>query len=254
MAPSQERLLDALELGGLGVPMSPGRTWRVELPGVFVRDSAIASPRANQVTLARLDADDADATIARVRAHFGARPFGWNVGPRSTPADLVQRLERAGLRELHASVGLVLSDLAQPIAAPSFAMRRATPADAERLAAIGVSMFGHRPDEARWLQELGLSQPALQVWLAEEDGELLGFGQSHVTADGIALLVGAATLPHARGRGVYRALLRHRISLAYAEGATTAIIQAHEQTSAPICKRVGFVQACRLHYLVATSA
>ena len=245
-----DALLDALELGSLATPMSPGRTWRVDIPGLLVRDSTIASPRANQIALARLHERDVDDTIARVRAHYGGRPFGWNVGPRSTPGDLERRLADAGLTMMRESAGLALRDLAHPIDAPALAIRRATLDDAELLAELGVSAFGQEPSEARWLQELVLGQPRIAVWLAIEHGDVLGFGQSFVRDDGVLLLVGAATLPHARKRGVYRALLRHRIAHARAEGASAAIIQANDETSAPICKRCGFVELCRLRYWV----
>ncbi|HWB77772.1 MAG TPA: GNAT family N-acetyltransferase [Nannocystaceae bacterium] len=247
---TDDALLEVLELGSLATPMSPGKTWRADLPNVFVRDSTIASPRANQVALARLSEHDADATIARVRAHYRGRPFGWNVGPRSTPLDLEGRLAAAGLTLMRESAGLALRDLAQPIDAPHVEIRRATLDDAELLAELGVSAFGQDPIEARWLQQLVLAEPRIAVWLALERGDLLGFGQSFVRDDGVLLLVGAATLPHARRRGVYRALLRHRIALARAEGASAAVIQANDETSAPICKRCGFVELCRLRYWV----
>lgn len=247
---SDDVLLDALELGSLATPMSPGKTWRADIPGVLVRDSTIASPRANQVALARLHEHDADDTIARVRAHYRGRPFGWNVGPRSTPSDLERRLADAGLTMMRESAGLALRDLAHPIDAPALAIRRATFDDVDLLAGLGVSAFGQDPSEARWLQELVLGQPRIAVWLAIEHGELLGFAQSYVRDDGVLLLVGAATLPHARKRGVYRALLRHRLAHARAEGASAAIIQANDATSAPICKRCGFVELCRLRYWV----
>jgi GNAT superfamily N-acetyltransferase len=80
--------------------------------------------------------------------------------------------------------------------------------------------------------------------------DVLGFGQSYTTRDGVLLLVGAATLPHARNRGVYRALVRHRLAQARAEHACAAIIQANPESSAPICARMGFVELCRLRYWV----
>jgi len=254
MRAMDEALLDALELGSLAAPMVPGKTWRVDLPGMFVRDSSIESQRSNQVALARLSANEADGAIARVRAHFGARPFGWNVGPRSTPADLEPRLAAHGFRMFRDSAGLVLRDLSRPVDAPELEIRRATLSDAESLAEICIAMFQQDPAEARWLQQIVLSEPRVGVWLALERGELLGFGQSLVTSEGFLLLVGAATLPAARHRGVYRALLRHRIALAHAEGATAAIVQANDETSAPICKRVGFVEVCRLRYWVSLPA
>jgi GNAT superfamily N-acetyltransferase len=240
-------ILDALELGSLATPMVPGKTWRVDIRGVFVRESAMPSPRSNQVALARLP-DDGATTVQRVRDHFGDRPFGWNVGPRTTPGDLEGQFAKVGMTMARESAGMVLDDLGIAIDAPSVAIRRATLADAEVLAEMGIAMFGQEPNEARWLQELVLSDPRIEVYLAIEGDENVGFGTCFHAPAAITLLVGAATLPKARGRGIYRALLRHRIDAARGAGSSSAIIQANDETSAPICRKVGFVEACRLRY------
>ena len=51
---------------------------------------------------------------------------------------------------------------------------------------------------------------------------------------------GVSVLPHARGRGLYRALLQHRLQQAHRAGQAAAVIQANDETSGPICRRVGF--------------
>lgn len=241
-------ILDALELGSLVTPMVPGKTWRVDIDGVFVRESAMASPRSNQVARSRLGDREAAVTVQRVRDHFGDRPFGWNVGPRTTPADLERHLEVIGMEMARDSAGMVLGDLGIAVDAPPLAIRRATIADAPVLAEMGIAMFGQEPTEAQWLQDLVLGDPRVEVYVAMEAGEILGFGTCFHTPDRITLLVGAATLPHARHRGVYRRLLRHRIDAGRAAGSRCAIIQANDETSAPICRKVGFVEACRLRY------
>ncbi|WP_226531898.1 GNAT family N-acetyltransferase [Microbacterium paraoxydans] len=58
--------------------------------------------------------------------------------------------------------------------------------------------------------------------------------------DGFARLWGAATLPDARGQGVYRAVLAERLRAAVERGATTAVVKGRVATSAPILRRVGF--------------
>lgn len=161
---SLPEILDALELGSLATPTVPGKTWRVDIPGVFVRESAMPSPRSNQCALARLGRDDADAIVARVRDHFGARPFGWNVGPRTTPVDLDRRLDAIGMTMARESAGMVLHDLATPIDAPSLEIRRATIDAAPVVAQMGITMFGQDPTEARWLSELMLSDARLRYW------------------------------------------------------------------------------------------
>ena len=56
----------------------------------------------------------------------------------------------------------------------------------------------------------------------------------------LVLLNGAAVLEEARGLGLYRALLEHRLRLARQGGAQYAAVQANTETSAPICEKFGF--------------
>lgn len=235
---------DAIERGSLALPAVAGMTWWVPIPGVTVRDSAFDSHRANQVAGARLLPEQIDGTVAAVRAHFGARRSSWNVGVASTPSRLEPALASAGYAMTRESAGLAMIGLDRPIPAPAVTIRRAEPSDAERLAHIGATEFGQDADEARWLQRWSLASPELFVWLVcehdDRDAPILAFGQGFHGRDGIARLSGAATLPHARGRGLYRALLQHRLQQAHRAGQAAAVIQANDETSGPICRRVGF--------------
>lgn len=55
-----------------------------------------------------------------------------------------------------------------------------------------------------------------------------------------ARLWGGAVLPHARGRGVYRALLGERFAYAVRHGADLALVKARVDSSAPTLRRAGF--------------
>jgi GNAT superfamily N-acetyltransferase len=83
------------------------------------------------------------------------------------------------------------------------------------------------------------------VWL---EGELVSAGTSAPTLHGL-LLYGGATLPHARGRGAYRALLRARWDEAVAQGAPTLITQGGSM-SRPILERLGFEPIGHVHMLL----
>ncbi|WP_235915576.1 hypothetical protein [Puerhibacterium puerhi] len=56
----------------------------------------------------------------------------------------------------------------------------------------------------------------------------------------VARLWGAATLPDARGRGAYRAVLAERLRRSRALGASLALVQGRVGTSAPVLVRAGF--------------
>ena len=82
------------------------------------------------------------------------------------------------------------------------------------------------------------------AWL---DGELVSAGTCAATSHGL-LLYGGATLPSARGRGAYRALLRARWDEAAARGVPALLTQAGSM-SRPILERLGFRPAGHVHML-----
>jgi GNAT superfamily N-acetyltransferase len=60
-------------------------------------------------------------------------------------------------------------------------------------------------------------------YLARVDGEAVGEAAMRIDGD-LAQLAGAGTLPHARGRGVQKALLQRRLADARAAGCTLAVV------------------------------
>jgi len=83
------------------------------------------------------------------------------------------------------------------------------------------------------------------VWL---DGELVCAGTASPSEHGL-LLYGGATLPHARGRGAYRALNRARWDDAVALG-TPALITQGGSMSGPTLERLGFERIGEVHMLL----
>ena len=77
-------------------------------------------------------------------------------------------------------------------------------------------------------------------WAAYDDGRPVGFGRGIDMEDGVALM-GGAVLPDARGRGVYRALVRARWDHAAARGTPLLVGQAGRM-SAPVLDGFGFVR------------
>lgn len=75
-------------------------------------------------------------------------------------------------------------------------------------------------------------------WAAYLDGRPVGFGRGIDMEDGVALM-GGAVLPEARGRGVYRALVRARWDHAVARGTPLLVVQAGPM-SAPVLDGLGF--------------
>lgn len=64
----------------------------------------------------------------------------------------------------------------------------------------------------------------------------------------LAMLSGSATAKEHRGKGIYAALLSHRINQALKLGKTDFIIEAMAKTSAPRCKKFGFTKVFEQAY------
>jgi predicted GNAT superfamily acetyltransferase len=70
-----------------------------------------------------------------------------------------------------------------------------------------------------------------------------------IPSDRGVFLIGGAVARWARGRGLYRALVRARWDDAVARGTPTLVTQANPATSSPILRRLGFEQVCEIRRL-----
>ncbi|HEY6957603.1 MAG TPA: GNAT family N-acetyltransferase [Candidatus Limnocylindria bacterium] len=229
----------------------PGVSEALGIPGLDGRVTVLSDPLANLVTMARLDERNADATIARVKERFGGNAFGWVTGPSTTPRDLPERLERAGFVVAERLAGMALTDLDRPIAAPPVRIDEVAPADAGRESEMMARAYG-MPREVNdlFLRLLG-AQRRIRVrgYFAYEDGKPVAWSNLvYVPNTPIVLLGGAATVPEARGHGLYTALTKRRLDDARADGREAAVIQGDRTTSAPICAKLGFRELCALEF------
>ena len=85
-------------------------------------------------------------------------------------------------------------------------------------------------------------------WLAFVDGEPVAWAAAELAAGGL-YLAGGATLPAARGRGCYRALVRARWDEAVRLGLPGLAVQSQYGSSAPILRRLGFAEVATVHTL-----
>lgn len=116
-------------------------------------------------------------------------------------------------------------------------------ADAE---AVAAAVWGGEPSsgERREQQLRDLGNPldrerGFRV-VAYLEGRAIATGGCQLAGQ-VARLWGACSLPDARGVGGYRAVLRTRLEVARAHGATLALVHARVGTSKPILMRLGFV-------------
>ncbi len=251
MSIDEQTLLWALETSLFLVPALPDRVERLDVPGVQGRITADSDPFANLVGAATLDEGNADETIWQVREIYAGwrKEFGWLVGPLSTPFDLPGRLEAAGLVRSVEMAGMVHADLGRPIATnPAVYVHEATGEDLEA-AIYTLADAMEIPAERTFAmtEALFLSpEPIMRrVYLAFVEGvehPVATAGMLYMPDLPVALLLSAATLPDFRGYGIYTSLLARRLADARQDGLEAAIIQAVRATSAPICRKHGFVE------------
>jgi hypothetical protein len=209
----------------------------------------------NTVQRQRFPLEQVDDVLAEVRAALRSRGrtrTQWEIGS-SAPPGLVDALVTRGLvpdKDPYA-VALVLAR-EPPAIAPIFAARQVeTLEEFEAAARVQWEAFEATPqemDEARRLlperfhDSVNLTHA---VWL---EGEIVCTGIATPTEQGL-LLYGGATLPRARGRGAYRALIRTRWDDAVALG-TPALITQGGSMSRPILERLGFERVGEVHLLL----
>jgi len=205
----------------------------------------------NHATVHRSRLEDVGGSIDWTRteaARRGIDRIEWWVGWSATPAELGERLLGCGLvpDEPPALTGMTCSEA--PPAVPGIAVERvATTEDYLEAIQVDWEVWDLSPDErerrrageVRRFDELEASG-AVHHFSAFLDGRRVGFGRA-IDMDGAVALMGGAVLPDARGRGVYRALVRARWEHAAARGAPILVVQAGE-LSAPILDGLGFVR------------
>jgi hypothetical protein len=182
----------------------------------------------------------------------GTTIASWWLNELSTPSDVEERLLAGGLRRIESDYrldGLLLTG-APPPAASDVNVRTvasaaefvaateaqyeafATPAEQRRDAAVLAEQFD--------LQRTSDVDVHYAAWI---DGRLAGSARAMFSPRGV-FMAGGSTLPWARGRGAYRALVRVRWDDTVARG-TPALAVSAGPMSAPILLRLGFETVCR---------
>jgi GNAT superfamily N-acetyltransferase len=244
---------EAAEYPNSFVPLGPGSE-RIETSRFTLCMERIAS--SNTVQRQRFAAARIDQVLAEVRSLLRSRGrtrTQWEIGSAAEPSGLVELLLERGL--VHDSepfaTALVLDQ--QPPPAPAGIEARRVRTFEEFAAAVEVQwkafeMPSTEIEERRAeLAEQWESSPAIMhaVWI---DGRLVGAGRCASTPYGLALF-GGATLPQARGRGAYRALIQARWEHARASGTPALLTQAGAM-SRPILESLGFRRIGHIHMLV----
>ena len=207
-------------------------------------------PAWNVAQRFRFRADELDEVRAEIHAALRARGrtgCSWEVGSSATPADLVDRLLALGLEfdDDSFAVGMVLTEPPQQAPPTDVEVRRVrTPEEALVVAQIAAVAFGMDVPVPAPVDPEGRSVR----YLAYVDGEPVAQATAAFSEHGVTLF-GGATLPAARGRGAYRALVAARWEDAVARGTPVLVTQAGAQ-SRPILARLGFREVCEIRVLI----
>ena len=223
----------------------------------------IIGPRRRWAGVCRLRLQQRPEEVARVVEEIGRIVAGidivvWNVGSSVTPDDLPGRLRELGLRDPDPPMDVVCAGMAlaaEPPAVTGVDVRRIATLEEHR-AGLEIVLTASDWEPGTAADERARAAETFErrtrrgghQWLAWVDGEPVAFGLAEPTPAGL-YLAGGATLPQARGRGCYRALVRARWDEAVRLGTPGLAVQAQHGTSAPILSKLGFTQVASVNTL-----
>jgi GNAT superfamily N-acetyltransferase len=243
------------------LPSSPG-TERIEQDGILLVFNPF--PIAQPVEPLDLVAADVPLAVAGARAAARARNkrlLAWWIAPEH--ADLGSALEQEGLVNEDTPGFEAIENtmvLVEPPAGGggSEVAVSAVESYADFTAAMSVVMNAFELPEAmraeavsefpqRWNEYRQPGNPGRQ-YIARIENEVVGTATATFGDAGINLF-GGAVLPHARGRGVYRALTMARWEEAVQRGTPALTVQAGRM-SMPILTKLGFTPIEEVHIYV----
>lgn len=212
----------------------------------------------------RLRFADADLVgrVQEVRAWFaerGREQFTWWVGDSATPEGLAERLQALGAEPWDEEPLIATMLVTEPpppvdgvevLVADTYERFALSQEVSWRASQLSEREIASRRDrlEARWRRR----RSEETMYLALVDGRPVASG-SMIACSFAGFLSGAATLPEARGRGAFRALVRARWEDAVRRG-TPALVVGAGAMSRPILERIGFRVVSETRVLIDRSA
>ncbi len=227
---------------------------RIDRDGHVVRYLGAQDGSWEAVIWADLDESTADAEIARQREFFAGRGrrFEWKHHAHDKPADLPERLLAAGLQKEDDEAVMVAetASIASEPALPE-GIRLVPVVDAagvDLVVQVHRDVFGtdHSWLRAEMMARIEADRDSLTptgaavVAMAGDHPVCSARVEFHEGTD-FASLWGGGTLPQWRGRGIYRALVSYRASLAAQHSYRYLQVDAMPD-SQPILERLGFVR------------
>lgn len=248
---------------------TPSRFFDVP-PGISVEKYAdervciMQGPTWATISAVRTSTKELPELVADVRERVPAdREPTWHFGPSTRPRNAYGELKRCGFRlprnRQSTLIALALTE---------------EPERPEGVEVIRIESFEHfaAASELAWEafdepeDRRAKNRARLEEFFEEErrigvPAEFLAFldGKPAATAAAVpsdrgVFLAGGATASWARGRGLYRALVRARWDYAIEHKTPALVTHANPKTSYPILKRLGFADVCRIRRLQDSAA
>jgi GNAT superfamily N-acetyltransferase len=223
---------------------------RVERDGPLVRTLGFGNRGFVEYTdLGGLEGKELDTLIARQVQVFAPRgePFEWKLHGHDRPADLPDRLRAAGLVPEDTEtvmIGRVDAVAVEPSLPDAVVIREVRePGDFARIAQLVESILGATTHSFfdDLAEERAADTQGLRIFVARAGDLTVSTGWMRFpSGTDFVTFWGGLTLPAWRGRGIYRALIAHRATLAAERGRRYIEVDASDD-SRPILGRLGFV-------------
>lgn len=245
-------------------PQSEGRTWpgselirgdRFDIwlgPPIYPGLSVVLKVRG-----ASGSAADLLRSARRILREHGRDHASWMLGSSTTPSELPDVLLALGLSDDIDPVlkGVVLRRPPEGVDASIEVVRVEHREQLHDFYRVQQEAFGVERNAidggARFVDEMFDAESSIDyitTYLAIVDGEPVATARATFTTHGV-VLNGGSTLPRARGRGLYRALVAARWEDAVTRGTPYLTTTAVRTTSYPILKRMGFEDVCEIRVL-----
>jgi len=220
-------------------------------------------PKRRWAGVCRLRFPEGPAEIARIVDEIrglvdGVERVIWNVGSSATPADLPERLRSLGLRDPDPPLDPVVAAMALAHEPPGAEGVDVRPVETlgEHVAGLEIMLASDEWSDTAAEAERARAEETFErrklrgglQWLAWIDSSPVGWAAAEKSDLGL-FLAGGATLPSARGRGCYRALVRARWDDAVRRGTPALAVQSQYGSSFPILRRLGFSEVATVHTL-----
>ncbi len=231
--------------------VSPGEVEPLEINGITGRISNIDSYGLNCVGLSKLSGESAEVVIRKVIACYSERKknFTWLVGPSSSPHNLGSLLEKNGLIKIPqvcmSGMYAHLKELKvkgnEDVTVEKKPISKITEYADLLASAYGfgesVEAFAIR---SKLIVHSGDGGNLYLAFLENKDNPVAYGVSVYYEKEKVVILQGSGTVGAFRRKGIYTKLVAARIADACDMGMETAVIQAINSTSMPICQKIGF--------------